>query len=119
MNLASALDERGFVVLERIMSPVLLVRVAKSYDAAVAGASPEDVKVGSTTTRVNDFVNRGPDFDAVYVVPPLLDACRHIIGPDFKLSSFHARTLQPHTGPAICTSTSRAHQATFRWSASS
>jgi ectoine hydroxylase-related dioxygenase (phytanoyl-CoA dioxygenase family) len=96
MDPAAALDQRGFVVFGPIISAVKMARVAKSYDAAVAGASPEDVRVGSTTTRVTDFVNRGPDFDAVYVFPPLLDACRQIIGADFRLSSYHARTLHPH-----------------------
>lgn len=97
MNPASVLAERGFVVLERIVSPVVLVRLAKSYDAAVATAPPDEIKVGSSTTRVTDFVNRGPDFDLVYVLPPLLEACRHTIDQDFKLSSLNARTLRPHT----------------------
>jgi len=91
------LDERGFVVLDRIIAPVKLVRLAKSYDEAVASASPEDTQVGSATTRVSDFVNRGSDFDAVYVLGPLLEACRHVIGPDFRLSSYAARTLRSHT----------------------
>jgi hypothetical protein len=69
-------------------------RLAHAYDAAVASASGEDVKVGSTTTRVSDFVNRGPEFDALYF-PPLLDAGRRIIDRAFRLSSFHARTLRP------------------------
>ncbi|MFM8533509.1 MAG: phytanoyl-CoA dioxygenase family protein [Acidimicrobiia bacterium] len=97
MHPASILTERGFVVLERVISPVKLARLAKPYDDAVAGAHPDDVKVGSATTRVNDFVNRGPDFDPVYVVPALIDACRHVIGTDFRLSSYHARTLHPRS----------------------
>jgi ectoine hydroxylase-related dioxygenase (phytanoyl-CoA dioxygenase family) len=95
---AAALDERGFVVLDRVIPSIKLVRLAKSYDEAVAAASPDDIRVGSQTTRVNDFVNRGPDFDPVYVVPTLLEICRHIIGQKFRLSAFHARTLRPHTG---------------------
>lgn len=97
MQYAAALDDRGFVVLDRIIPSIQLVRIAKSYDAAVTGASPEDTRVGSNTTRVTDFVNRGPDFDAIYVYPVLLEICRHIIGREFRLSSFHARTLRPHT----------------------
>jgi ectoine hydroxylase-related dioxygenase (phytanoyl-CoA dioxygenase family) len=31
---------------------------------------PEDVSIGSSDTRVNDFVNRGPDFDLHYVYGP-------------------------------------------------
>lgn len=54
------------------------------------------MRVGSTSTRVSDFVNRGPEFDELYVCQPLLKACCHIIGQPFKLSSMHARTLHPH-----------------------
>jgi len=45
---------------------------------------------------VADFVNRGVQFDGLYVYPPLLDACTRIIGRRFKLSSLqgnlHARS---------------------------
>lgn len=97
MDPVPALDERGFVVLERLMPPIQLARLVKSYDEAVAAAAAEDVHAGRTTTRVTDFVNRGPVFDPVYVFPALLEACRHVIGQDFKLSSFHARTLHART----------------------
>ena len=50
---------------------------------------------GRSSTRVTDFVNRGPAFDDVYVFPPLLDAAARVIGAPFKLSSFHSRTLHP------------------------
>jgi ectoine hydroxylase-related dioxygenase (phytanoyl-CoA dioxygenase family) len=55
------------------------------------------LRVGSTSTRVSDFVNRGTEFDGLYVFPPLLDACCRVIGRPFKLSSLQARTLRPHT----------------------
>jgi ectoine hydroxylase-related dioxygenase (phytanoyl-CoA dioxygenase family) len=97
MESASVFTEKGFVVLEPIISLVTLARLAKSYDSAVATASPDQIKVGGSTTRVTDFVNRGPDFDPVYVTPPLLEICRRVIGPDFRLSSFHARTLRPQS----------------------
>ena len=63
--------------------------------AAVASATGDDIRIGSTTTSVNDFVNRGAEFDDVYVFPPLLEACCRVIGRPFKLSSLHARTLRP------------------------
>ena len=90
---AEELSERGFVVLPRVVPrPDAL---ANAYDAAVALAAEDDVREGSTSTRVTDFVNRGPEFDDVYVFPQLLQACRRIIGTSFKLSSFHARTVRP------------------------
>jgi ectoine hydroxylase-related dioxygenase (phytanoyl-CoA dioxygenase family) len=40
-------------------------------------------------------VNRGPEFDGLYVYRPLLSACWRIIGRPFKLSTMLARTLEP------------------------
>ena len=94
---ARELHEHGFVVLPGPMSAAEMDRVSQAYDAIVASASADDVHVGSTTTRVNDFVNRGDEFDDLYVFAPLLDACCRVIGRDFKLSSMHARTLRPHS----------------------
>ena len=95
MDAAAALQERGFVVLPG--PPVGVKRLAHAYTAAVASASADDVRIGSTSTRVSDFVNRGAEFDALYVFPPLLEACCLVIGRPFKLSSFHARTVRPCT----------------------
>jgi ectoine hydroxylase-related dioxygenase (phytanoyl-CoA dioxygenase family) len=94
---ARELHDRGFVVLPGPVVSADMEPVANAYDAMLASASAHDVHAGSTTTRVNDFVNRGNEFDALYVFPPLLEACCRIIGGSFKLSSFHARTLRPHT----------------------
>ena len=94
---ARALREDGFVVLPGLMPCGQVERLRRAYDAAAASAVADDVRVGSTTTRVNDFVNRGVEFDAVYVLPALLEACCQIIGRPFKLSSLHARTLRPHS----------------------
>jgi hypothetical protein len=94
---ATELHERGFVVLPGPMAAAGMERVTSTYDAVVTSASEHDVRVGGTTTRVNDFVNRGDAFDALYVFPPLLEACCRTIGRGFKLSSMHARTLRPHT----------------------
>jgi hypothetical protein len=94
---ARELHELGFVVLPGPVESAEIERVANAYDAMLASASGDDVHAGSTTTRVNDFVNRGHAFDALYVFPPLLEACCRTIGGGFKLSSLHARTLRPHT----------------------
>ena len=97
MEAGSALQQRGFVVLPGPMPSDRVERLINAYTAAVASAAPGDIKIGSTSTRVSDFVNRGPEFDAVYVFPPLLEACWLVIGGPFKLSSMHARTVRPRT----------------------
>jgi len=93
---AREVDERGVVVLPGPVPFAQMDRLSRAYDAAVESATGDDVKVGSTTTRISDFVNRGADFESLYVFQPLLEACCRIIGRAFKLSSFHARTLRPH-----------------------
>lgn len=92
---AQDLRDAGFVVIPGPVPPDGLARLAAAYDSAVASAGPGDVSVGSTTTRVHDFVNRGPEFDGLYVYRPILEACCHIIGRPFRLSSLLARTLRP------------------------
>ena len=91
------LRDDGLVVIPGPVPPGGLARLAAAYDRAVASACPDDVSVGSTTTRVHDFVNRGPEFDKLYVYRPVLEACCRIIGQPFKLSSLLARTLRPRS----------------------
>ncbi|MDT4895412.1 MAG: hypothetical protein QOH25_489 [Acidobacteriota bacterium] len=97
---ASALQDLrdiGFVVILGPIAPDKLAHLAAAYDAAVASASPDDVKVGSTTTRVRDFVNRGSEFDELYTSQPVLEACCRIIEQPFRLSTMHARTVRPRS----------------------
>ncbi len=95
---ARALERDGFIICPGPVPTGELAQLGAAYDAGMASAGPDDIKVGSSTTRVRDFVNRGPEFDRLYLHPPVLDACRHIINEPFRLSTMHARTLRP--GPA-------------------
>ncbi len=95
---ARELERDGFVVLPGPVPGAPIERLAAAYDAAVASALPADVRVGRASTRVDDFVGRGPEFDGLYVYPPLLEACCRVIGRPFRLSALHARTL--HAGVA-------------------
>jgi ectoine hydroxylase-related dioxygenase (phytanoyl-CoA dioxygenase family) len=99
VSAATSLDPAGFVVLPGPFPAERLDVVADAYDAEVQSAVTDDVRVGSTSTRVTDFVNRAPVFDLLYVYPPLLDAAALVVGRAFKLSSLHARTL--HTGADV------------------
>lgn len=92
---ARKLSDSGFVVVAGPVAPAKLSQLAAAYDAAVSSADPADVATGRTTTRVHDFVNRGPNFDAFYVHAPILTACCSVIGQPFKLSTMLARTLRP------------------------
>jgi len=94
VHAASELEERGFVVLPGMVAAESLERLTTAYTEAVTSATGDDIRVGSTSTKVSDFVNRGAAFDNIYLFPPLLEACWQVIGGPFKLSSFHARTLR-------------------------
>jgi hypothetical protein len=59
----SDLAERGFVVLPGPVPSEEMNAFVAAYSAAMTSASHEDTKVGTTSTRVNDFVNRGVEFD--------------------------------------------------------
>ena len=87
----------GFIVMPGPVSAAKLADLANLYDDAVSSADPDDIKAGSTTTRVRDFVNRGAEFDSLYLYPPILQACCRVIEQPFKLSTLHARTLRPRT----------------------
>jgi len=92
---ADELEQQGFTVIPGPVSADQMSLLAHAYDAAVASATGDDIRVGSTTTRVSDLVNRGEEFDDLYIFPPLLAACRLVIARPFKLSSLLARTLRP------------------------
>ena len=97
MSSGSKLEDRGFVVLPGVVAEDRLERLAAAYTAVMTSATGDDIRIGSTSTKVADLVNRGVEFDELYVFPPLLDACRSVIGRSFKLSSLIARTLRPRT----------------------
>src|SRR5215217_3960572 len=91
------LRDVGFAVIPGPVATDGLAQLAAAYDSAVASAGSDDVSVGSTTTRVRDFVNRGPEFDELYVYRPALEACCRTIGQPFRLSSLLARTVRPRS----------------------
>ena len=93
-NDARQLHDTGFVVVAGPVVQAGLSKLVAAYDAVLA-AHPDDVGIGSTTTRVHDFVNRGPEFDDLYIYRQVLAACCRIIGQPFKLSTMLARTVKP------------------------
>jgi Phytanoyl-CoA dioxygenase (PhyH) len=94
---AKELQDAGFVVIPGPVAPERLAQFAAAYDATMDSGNGPDVKVARTTTRMYDFVNRGAEFDDLYIYPPLLEACRHVIGVPFKLSTILGRTLRPRS----------------------
>jgi len=95
LDAARQLRESGFIVMPGPAVPGGCERLSNAYDREVASADSAEIHVGRTSTRINDFVNRGSEFDGIYIYPPLLAACCQIIGGPFKLSGMRGRTLNP------------------------
>jgi hypothetical protein len=91
------LVESGFAVVPGPISGEPFHELTAAYDEVMAVAAGPDFNLGSTTTRMSDLLSYASVFDDVYLHPPLLEACSHIIGEPFKLSSFLARTLRGGT----------------------
>jgi hypothetical protein len=88
------LQDQGFTIVPGPALPSGPDQYSRAYDRDVTAADPSDISVRSST-RINDFVNRGLEFDGIYTFGPLLAACAMIIGRPFKLSGMRARTLEP------------------------
>ena len=54
----------GFVVISGPVASDRLAQFAEAYDSAVVCARADDVSIGSSTTRVNDFVNTCTDLSS-------------------------------------------------------
>jgi hypothetical protein len=93
-QLARQLVESGFAVVPGPVSGDALSELTAAYDEVMAVAAGPEFKIASNTTRVSDLLTYASVFDDVFVYPPLLEACGHVIGEPFKLSSFLARTLR-------------------------
>jgi hypothetical protein len=91
------LRDIGFAIMPGPIFPGGCEQLSEAYDREVAAADAADVHTGKagSSTRIDDFVNRGSEFDGIYMHPPLLAACCQIIGRPFKLSGMRARTLNP------------------------
>jgi ectoine hydroxylase-related dioxygenase (phytanoyl-CoA dioxygenase family) len=92
-----SLRDFGFVVIPGPLAAERLAQLTVAYDSAVVAANGDDIKIGSTTTRIRDFVNRGSEFDDLYIYQPVLEACCRIIEQPFRLSTMHARTVRPRS----------------------
>ena len=96
-SVVHGLRDDGYAVIPGHLPADRVTELSGAYDRTVRNAHPDDISIGSTTTRVGGFIDRDPIFDGIYLYPPLLEAARCVIGQPFKLSVLHARTLHPQT----------------------
>ena len=92
---ALALHDDGFIMIEGPVPASKMRGLVAAYDQVMNEATEPDKRVGSTSTRVHDLVNRGAAFDNLYLHPAVLAACCRTIGRAFKLSNMAGRTVHP------------------------
>lgn len=97
------LDERGFVVLERLMPEDFLEKVRARTEAVF---EDEGENAGSEfrqephARRLANLVDKGEAFEQVVAYPEVLERVAYVLKPRFKLSSLNARSTDPHSPEA-------------------
>jgi ectoine hydroxylase-related dioxygenase (phytanoyl-CoA dioxygenase family) len=96
----AALDTSGYVVLERFLSPALLeqvrTRVEELHEHEGENAGAEFRKEPGSR-RLANLVDKGEIFEQLIAMPEILERVGHVLGQNFKLSSFNARSADPHS----------------------
>ena len=94
----AALDTSGYVVLERFLPSGLLAqvraRVEGLYEQEGENAGAEFRKEPGSR-RLANLVDKGEIFERLIAMPEILERVGYVLGKDFKLSSFNARSADP------------------------
>jgi len=92
------LDEEGYLLLDgfldRARLAALRARLEQLFDAEGETAGSE-FKPEPGCRRLANLVDKGEIFCQLIAMPRLLEYVRHVLGPDIKLSSLHARSVNP------------------------
>jgi ectoine hydroxylase-related dioxygenase (phytanoyl-CoA dioxygenase family) len=93
------LDEDGYLILEDFMDADLLARLRNGVEELFqteGESAGTEFKLEPGCRRLANLVDKGDVFREVIVLPRLLEYVRHVLGPSIKLSSLHARSVNPH-----------------------
>jgi ectoine hydroxylase-related dioxygenase (phytanoyl-CoA dioxygenase family) len=96
-----ALDEDGYLVLPGILPADQLVRLQRRVEQLFGEEGEEagsEFKQEPGCRRLANLVDKGDVFREVIAHPRALEYVRHVLGPDLKLSSLNARSVQPGGG---------------------
>lgn len=96
----AGLDASGYVILDRFLSSELLAqvraRVEELYEQEGENAGAEFRKEQGSR-RLANLVDKGEIFERLIAMPEILERVGYVLGNDFKLSSFNARSADPHS----------------------
>ena len=93
------LDDQGYLYLDDVLTAETVERIRARLDALLAVEGDEagkEVHQEPGTDRLSDLINKDPVFDIVITHPRFLAAIKHVLGPEFHLSSLNFRA--PHVG---------------------
>ncbi len=96
------LDELGYTLIPAFASADLLaeLRAAVARLYAIEGETAgSEFRQEPGCLRLANLVDKGAVFERVFAAPEMLALVRHVIGPDFKLSSLNCRTALPGCAP--------------------
>ncbi|MGE3806704.1 MAG: phytanoyl-CoA dioxygenase family protein [Gemmataceae bacterium] len=97
------LEESGFVVLPDFMGADLLRELRDAVEALYAWEGDEagaEFKQEPGCRRLANLADKGDVFRRIMIDPRLLEYIAVVLGPDFKLSSMNARSVEPHASSA-------------------
>jgi ectoine hydroxylase-related dioxygenase (phytanoyl-CoA dioxygenase family) len=97
------LDHLGYVLVENVLSAEMLEsvrnRVEELYELEGENAGSEFRKEPGAR-RLANLVDKGEIFQQLIVMPGVLELVGHVLGQQFKLSSFNARSANPYSTEA-------------------
>src|ERR1700730_1170925 len=94
------LDRDGYLVLDKFMSDSFLDDVRNRVEQlfkSEGGRAGAEFKQEPQTRRLANLVDKGEVFGRAIALPDILDYVRHVLGPEFKLSSLNVRSANPHS----------------------
>src|SRR3569833_1210223 len=95
-----SLDTLGYVVVESYLDEPTLGHVRECveelYESEGENAGAEFRKEAGSR-RLANLVDKGAIFRKLMAEPRILELVRHVLGKGFKLSSFNARSANPHS----------------------
>jgi ectoine hydroxylase-related dioxygenase (phytanoyl-CoA dioxygenase family) len=98
-----SLDTLGYTVLENVLDSHTLAqvrdRIEELYTIEGDNAGSE-FRLEPGSRRLANLVDKGEIFERLLAVPRVLELVAHVLGPRFKLSSFNARSANPHSAEA-------------------
>lgn len=98
-----SLDIQGYVVVENVLDRDTLSRVRHRVEElyALEGENAGlEFRQEPGSRRLANLVDKGEIFEDLIATPRVLELVGHVLGPRFKLSSFNARSANPHSSEA-------------------